>query len=46
MNPFWRDVVIGKYYAAWPFVEYGECLGALLRRARSRRGNDHLRDSL
>ena len=26
MNPVWRDVVIGKYYAAWPFVEYGECL--------------------
>ena len=26
MNPIWRDQVIGKYYAAWPFVEYGECL--------------------
>jgi Methane/Phenol/Alkene Hydroxylase len=26
MNPAWRDQVLGKYYAAWPFVEYGECL--------------------
>jgi methane monooxygenase component A beta chain/propane monooxygenase small subunit len=26
MNPTWRDRVIGKYYAAWPFVEYGQYL--------------------
>jgi methane monooxygenase component A beta chain/propane monooxygenase small subunit len=26
MNPVWRDQVIGRYYAAWPFVEYGLCL--------------------
>jgi methane monooxygenase component A beta chain/propane monooxygenase small subunit len=26
MNPVWRDQVIGRYYAAWPFVEYGQCL--------------------
>ena len=26
MNPRWRDEVLGKYYAAWPFVEYGQTL--------------------
>nr|BBD49900.1 alkene monooxygenase beta-subunit [Alteromonadaceae bacterium PE-TB08W] len=24
MNPVWRDKVLGKYYAAWPFVEYAQ----------------------
>ena len=24
--PQWRDKVLGTYYAAWPFVEYGEFL--------------------
>ena len=23
INPVWRREVLGKYYAAWPFVEYG-----------------------
>lgn len=26
VNPVWRDEVLGKYYAAWPFVEYGQFL--------------------
>ena len=26
INPVWRDEVLGKYYAAWPFVEYGQFL--------------------
>ena len=26
MNPVWRDEILGKYYAAWPFVEYGQFL--------------------
>lgn len=26
MNPRWRDEVLGTYYAAWPFVEYGQVL--------------------
>jgi hypothetical protein len=24
MNPVWRDQALGKYYSAWPFVEYGQ----------------------
>ncbi|HET7541665.1 MAG TPA: hypothetical protein VFK05_17445 [Polyangiaceae bacterium] len=33
--PVWRDVVLGRYYAAWPFVEYGEfrCLCYAVRQA-------------
>jgi hypothetical protein len=26
VNPVWRDEILGKYYAAWPFVEYGQFL--------------------
>ena len=26
INPVWRDEILGKYYAAWPFVEYGQFL--------------------
>jgi propane monooxygenase small subunit len=26
MNPVWRSQVLGKYYAAWPFVDYGQCI--------------------
>lgn len=26
MAPAWRDRVLGVYYAAWPFVEYGQFL--------------------
>jgi methane monooxygenase component A beta chain/propane monooxygenase small subunit len=26
INPAWRDSVLGTYYAAWPFVEYGQFL--------------------
>jgi Methane/Phenol/Toluene Hydroxylase len=26
MNPAWRDQILGKCYAAWPFVEYGQCM--------------------
>lgn len=26
MNPRWRDEILGKYLAAWPFVEYGQFL--------------------
>ena len=37
MAPAWRDVVVGTYYAAWPFVEYGEflCLCYAVRQALS-----------
>ena len=37
MAPAWRDVVVGTYYAAWPFVEYGEflCLCYTVRQALS-----------
>lgn len=37
MAPAWRDVVLGTYYAAWPFVEYGEfmCLSYAVREALS-----------
>lgn len=33
VSPAWRDVVLGKYYAAWPFVEYGQflCLSYTVR---------------
>jgi methane monooxygenase component A beta chain/propane monooxygenase small subunit len=33
--PAWRDQVLGTYYAAWPFVEYGEflCLSYAVREA-------------
>lgn len=35
ITPAWRDHVLGKYYAAWPFVEYGEflCLCYAVREA-------------
>ena len=35
--PAWRDIVLGRYYAAWPFVEYGEflCLCYAVRQALS-----------
>lgn len=26
INPVWRDEVLGKFYTAWPFVEYGQFL--------------------
>ena len=26
ISPAWRSQVLGKYYAAWPFVEYGQFL--------------------
>ncbi len=26
INPVWRDEILGRYYAAWPFVEYGQFL--------------------
>jgi Methane/Phenol/Alkene Hydroxylase len=26
LDPVWRDCVLGKYYAAWPFVENGQFL--------------------
>ncbi len=35
--PAWRDRVLGTYYAAWPFVEYGQflCLCYAVREALS-----------
>ncbi len=35
LSPAWRDQVLGTYYAAWPFVEYGEflCLSYAVREA-------------
>lgn len=37
LSPAWRDQVLGTYYAAWPFVEYGEflCLSYAVREALS-----------
>lgn len=26
LNPVWRDSILGRYYAAWPFVEHGQFL--------------------
>jgi hypothetical protein len=35
ITPAWRDRVLGTYYAAWPFVEYGQflCLCYAVREA-------------
>lgn len=35
INPVWSREILGKYFAAWPFVEYGEflCLCYVVREA-------------
>jgi methane monooxygenase component A beta chain/propane monooxygenase small subunit len=37
ISPAWRNQVLGKYYAAWPFVEYGRflCMCYVVREALS-----------